>query len=229
MPMELHLFSTPGAGFDIRWVLEACRTCLKDKPAASVAYLPLASLYTEKWLEQTRRQFEGLAKIELINTETMDLPEMEAILRRVSLVYIPGGNAFLLNHRLHVSRLMPHLRKKIQNGLPVVAFSAGAVVCGPNVLTSNDLNMVPTAHFDGLGITPFNLNVHYTDDAVRDDWLIEYQSFHDNPVIMLQDGAYLKIRGKAATLVQGAAWHWRAGREKERLAVGESFTANRGE
>jgi len=38
-----------------------------------------------------------------------------------------------------------------KNGLPAVAFSAGVVVCGPNVLTSNDLNPVPTMHFDGLG------------------------------------------------------------------------------
>jgi dipeptidase E len=224
--MELHLFSTPGPGLDIRWVLEACRTCLHGKPDASVAYLPLASLSTEKWLDQTRKYFAGLAEIELINTETMEQPEMEAILRRASLAYIPGGNAFLLNHRLHVGRLMPYLRKKIHNGLPVVAFSAGTVVCGPNILTSNDLNMVPTPHFDGIEATPFNFNVHYADEAGRDDWLMEYHSFHDNPVIMLEDGAYLKVLGKATTLVQGDAWCWRPGHEKERLTAGKQISPN---
>jgi peptidase E len=224
--MELHLFSTPGPGFDIGWVLEACRACLHDKTDGTVAYLPLASLYTEKWLEQTRKAFKGVARIEPVNTETMELPAMEDLVRRAALAYIPGGNVFLLNHRLHASRLMPYLRKKIRNGLPVVAFSAGAVVCGPNILTSNDLNMIPTSSFDGLDVTPFNFNVHYTDDAQRDDWLVEYHSFHDNPVIMLEDGAYVKIEGERTTLVRGAAWCWRAGLEKERLDVGAKIPAN---
>lgn len=224
--IELHLFSTPGPGFDISWVLEACRLCLRDRTDATVAYLPLASLFAEKWLDQTRKSFKGLARIQPVNTETMELAEMESVLRRASLAYIPGGNAFLLNHRLQVSRLLPYLSRKIQNGLPVVAFSAGTVVCGPNVLTSNDLNMVPTPHFNGLNVTSFSFNVHYVDTAERDDWLADYHSFHDNPVIMLEDGAYLKIHGKAATLVQGSAWCWRAGRDKEKLAVGESISVS---
>ena len=67
---------------------------------------------------------------------------MEAILRRAAAVYIPGGNTFLLNHRLHAGGLLPYLRKKIQTGLPVAAFSAGTILCGPNILTSKDMNTV---------------------------------------------------------------------------------------
>lgn len=224
--MELHLFSTPGPGFDISWVLEACRAVLRGRADATVAYLPLASLFMEKWLDQTEKAFKGLARIEIINSDTMDLPEMEGILRRAALAYIPGGNTFLLGHRLHISRLMPYLRKKVQSGLPVVAFSAGAIVCGPNILTSNDLNMVPTPYFDGLKLTPFNFNVHYVDEALRDDWLAEYHSFHDNPVIMLEDGAYVRIEGKATTLVRGDAWCWRPGKQKERLTAGQVVAPN---
>ena len=226
MSLELHLFSTPGPGFDITWVLEACKRVLRDRREATIAYLPQASLAAEKWLKETERAFRDLARISMIDTETMELAEMEAVLRRAALVYIPGGNTFLLNHRLHTSRLLPSLRKKAQNGLPVVAFSAGAVVCGPNILTSNDLNLVPTPHFDGLGLTPFNFNVHYSDDARRDDWLHEYYSFHDNPVIMLEDGAYLKVAGKATTLERGDAWCWRAGQEKEKLSPGKPISPN---
>jgi dipeptidase E len=218
--MELHLFSTPGPGLDIKWVLDACREVLGARREATVAYLPQASLEAEKWLRETERSFRHLAQISMINTETMELDEMESILRRAALVFLPGGNGFLLNHRLHTSRLLPALRKKIHNGLPVVAFSAGTVVCGPNVLTSNDLNMVPTNHFAALGVTPFNFNVHYDDSAERDNWLIEYHSFHDNAVIMLKDGAYIKVAGKNSTLVRGDAWLWRAGREKEKLVPG---------
>jgi peptidase E len=207
----------------MRWVVDACRSVLGERREASVAYMPMASLRAEKWLKQTEKAFQNLARIELINTETMELSEMEGIVRRAALAYLPGGNTFLLNHRLHVSRLMPYLRKKIRSGLPVVAFSAGAIACGPNILTTLDLNMVPTPHFDGLQATPFNIHAHYVDEAPRDEWLAEYHSFHDNAILMLEDGAYVRITGKETTLVRGPAWLWRAGREKEKLSDGQSI------
>ena len=217
---NLHLFSSPGKD-DIRYIVEASRSYLKEKDDATVAYLPLASLYAERWQEATENSFKSLARLETINAETMSLTQMEDIIRRASLVYIPGGNTFLLNHRLHVSRLMLFLRKKVQAGLPVVAFSAGAILCGPNILTSKDMNTVAASTFEGLNVTPFNFSPHYPLDAygqsVKDDWLADYHFFHDNPVVMISDGAYVKVIGKKTTLVRGEAWILRKGQEKEKL------------
>ncbi len=219
MPVDLHLFSTPGER-DIKWVVDAAAPYLRGKQDPILAYLPLAELYGERTLEPTERAFRGLARIETINAEVMDEPQMESIIRRAAVAYISGGNTFLLNHRLHTSGLFPYLRKKLESGLPLVAFSAGAVLCGPNILTSNDLNMVPTPHFDGLHLTPFNFNVHYADEAARDNRLADYHVFHDNPILLMEDGAYIRVRGKAAKLVRGPAWIWHAGHEKERLQTG---------
>jgi peptidase E len=217
---NLHLFSIPGKD-DIRDILEASRPYLKGRDDATVAYIPLASLYSERWQEDTESSFKSLARLETINAETMSLTQMEDIVRRASLVYIPGGNTFLLNHRLHISRLMIFLRKKIQAGLPVVAFSAGTILCGPNILTSKDMNTVETSYFEGLNMTPFNFFAHYAMDAygqsVHDDWLSDYHFFHDNPVIMMSDSAYVKVDGKKTTLVRGEAWILRKGQEKEKL------------
>ncbi len=224
---NLHLFSSSGND-DIRYILEASRPYLEGKPDATVAYLPLASLYVERWEESTEGAFKSLARLETINAETMSLTQMEDIIRRASLVYIPGGNTFLLNHRLHISRLMLFLRKKVQAGLPVVAFSAGTVLCGPNILTANDMNTVSTSFFEGLNVTPFNFFPHYAADAygqsVQDEWLGDYQFFHDNPVIILSDGAYVKVDGKKTTLVRGEAWILRKDQEKERLEEGKLIT-----
>ncbi|MBI3150648.1 MAG: Type 1 glutamine amidotransferase-like domain-containing protein, partial [Chloroflexi bacterium] len=145
-----------------------------------------------------------------------------------SLVYIPGGNTFLLNHRLHISGVMPYLKKKVQAGLPLVGFSAGAIVCGPNILTSNDLNTVGTSFFEGLNATPFNFSPHYPLDShgqsVKDEWLSDYHFFHDNPVIMLSDGAYVRVDGRKTTLVCGEAYILRKDQEKERLEEGKLIT-----
>ncbi len=224
---NLHLFSSPGKE-DIRYIIEASRPYLKDRDDATVAYLPLASLYAERWQVDTENSFKSLARLETINAETMSLTQMEDIIRRASLVYISGGNTFLLNHRLHVSRLMLFLRKKVQAGLPVVAFSAGTILCGPNILTSKDMNTVATSTFEGLNVTPFNFSPHYPLDAygqsVKDDWLADYHFFHDNPVVMLSDGAYVKVIGKKTTLVRGEAWILRKGQEKEKLEEHQLIT-----
>jgi peptidase E len=227
---NLHLFSSPGKD-DIRYIIEASRPYLEGKPDATVAYLPLASLFVERWQEYVEDSFKGLARLETINTELMSLPAMEDIIRRASLVYIPGGNTFLLNHRLHVSHLMIFLRKKVQAGLPVVAFSAGAILCGPNILTSKDLNTVGTSFFEGLSATPFNFSPHYPLDnygqSVKDDWLSDYHFFHDNPIVMMSDGAYVKVDGKKTILVRGEAWIWRKDHEKERLEENKLITSIR--
>ena len=225
--INLHLLSTPGDR-DIRWVVDACRPYLDDRDEPSVAFMPQASLNVNQWLDYTVREFKGLAQIELLDTERMDLPTMESIIRRARVVYISGGNTFLLNHRLHISGLMPFLRKKVQAGLPVVGFSAGMIVCGPNILTSKDMNSVETNRFDGLNATPFNFLAHYDADAYgqsaqHDDWLSDYHVFHDNAVILLNDGAYVKVEGKKTMLVRGDAWILRKDSEKEKLEVGETI------
>ena len=235
--MHLHLFSNPGDG--IRNIIEVSRPYLKDKDEPTVAYLPLASLYAEKWLDDNERAFKGLARLDMVNAELMTQKEIEEVIRRATLVYIPGGNTFLLNHRLHASGVMPYLRKKVAAGLPLVAFSAGMVVCGPNILTSKDMNTVGTSHFDGLNVSPFNFFAHYALDAygqsrsphspfeqragqsVQDEWLADYHFFQDNPVIMLCDGAYVKVNGKKTTLMSGEAWILRKDTEKEKLEEGK--------
>jgi len=87
------------------------------------------------------------------------------------------------------------------------------------------LNAVETPHFAGLNASPFNFFAHYMPDtygmSAHDDWLSDYHTFHDNPVIMLCDGAYVKVEGKKTTLVRGDAWILRRGAEKEKLEPGK--------
>jgi dipeptidase E len=225
--MNLHLLSTPGEN-DIRYIVEACRPYLKDKINPTVAFMPLAS-HANDWMDYTTRQFDGLGKIERINTDSMSLDEMKEIISQASVTYISGGNTFLLNHRLHTSGLMSYLRESILNGLPLVGFSAGAILCGANILTSEDMNMIETNHFAGLNLSPFNYFVHYPEDDSKreyaDGWLEWYHVYHENPVIIMADGAYIKVDDNETTLIQGDAWILRKGSQKEKLAVGKIISA----
>lgn len=224
MSSNLHLFSSPGER-DIDDIVEACRPYVDGKEEPTIAYLPLASLYAERWLEMTEDAFKGLAELKTINTELMTQKTIESIIRDAHVVYVPGGNTFLLNHRLHASGVMPFLQKRIQSGFPYVGFSAGAILCGPNILTSKDLNAVGTSFFKGLNAFPFNVSPHYPLDgygqSVKDDWLADYHFFYDNPVIMLCDGAYVKSEKGKTSLVRGEAYILRKDSEKERLDEGQ--------
>ena len=224
MSSNLHLFSSPGER-DIRYIVDACRQYCEGKDDPTIAFLPLAFLDGEKWLDYTKQQFKGLARVEVINTERMTPKEIENILRECVVAYFSGGNTFLLNHRLHASGVMPFLKKKVQAGLPVVGFSAGAMLCGPNILTANDMNAVQTTSFSGLNAVPFNFFSHYSTDgyiqSMQDDWLSDFHIFHDNPVVMMCDGSYAKTEKGKTTLVRGEAYILRKDSEKERLEEGQ--------
>jgi hypothetical protein len=80
MPVNLHLFSSSGED-DIRYIVEASRPYFEGRDEPTLAYLPMASL-SDAWLAYVRKAFHGLAKVEMINTETMTFAEMESILRK---------------------------------------------------------------------------------------------------------------------------------------------------
>ena len=228
--MELHLFSTSGE-HDIEFILEACSSILEGLPGPVVAYLPAASVH-RRWVRETRAAFRGLAQIVAINPETHPPERIRAILDQASMLYIPGGNTYLLSQRLHACllperggsgglgsvTLLAEIRARLRASLPLVAFSAGAVLCGVDILTTNDINCCGCTQFDGLGLLPFNLNVHYPgDDATRqarDERLQEYLAFHPGIVVALEDGAYLRVLGEEISLIRGTAWRLERGAHK---------------
>ena len=86
----------------------------------------------------------------------------------IEALIVPGGNTYALLQRLLQSRLLGFLRTLIRDGLPYVGSSAGVNVVGPNILTTNDWNVVGLTKFEGLDLVPFNVNPHYFEQAPLD-------------------------------------------------------------
>jgi dipeptidase E len=82
-------------------------------------------------------------------------------------------------------------------------------VAGPNILTTNDWNVVGLDRFEALGLVPFNINPHYVErsssDApnseTRDHRIREYHQVHHNPVVAIQETAVLRIVDTRVTIV----------------------------
>ena len=208
MPIDLHLLSSSGED-DIRYIIEACRPYLQAQAKPVAAFMAWAAV-NHDWLPYTQKAFAGLAEVAALEPAPDALAENERILERCGVLFISGGNTYLLNHRLHESALFSPLRRRILDGLPVVGFSAGALLCGPNILTTHDINMLPTSHFDSLNLLPYNLAPHYpAADAPRedeDDWLSDYHAAHTNSILALEDGAWVRWNGQALEHIRGTAW-----------------------
>jgi peptidase E len=218
MNINLHLLSTPGEG-DIRYILQACRPYLEAQSSPLVAYLPWAAV-GNNWLEYTRQAFAGLAEVGYLDYPTTSLIEAEQIMKQAGAIYISGGNTYLLNHRLHESGLFEHLRRHAEEGLPVVGFSAGALICGANILTTHDINMIPTTHFTALELLPYNIVAHYPGDETaqtkEDDWLSDYHVLHDKPILALEDGATVWYTRDRLQVLGGNVWQIEKGKKRMR-------------
>jgi dipeptidase E len=180
-----------------------------------IAFVTAATLHDEAlYFERVRATLappppDG-AGLELIHLRWDDQP-LETLAAAEAL-FMGGGNTYALLKRLKASGLLETIRERVKAGMPYMGASAGANVAGPNILTTNDWNVVALERFDALGLVPFNINPHYqeTDPAMaaysetRDDRIREYHAVHANPVVGLEEGSWLVVENGSVT-VRGSA------------------------
>ena len=153
-----------------------------------------------------------------------------ATLAEADALFVGGGNTYALLARLRAAGLLEPIRARVRDGMPYVGSSAGGNVAGPNILTTNDWNVVALDAFDALGLVPFNINPHYleTDPAMapgsetRDTRIAEYHTVNANPVVGIEEGTLLRVEGAAATVLgRGRVKLFERGRAPRWLATGE--------
>ncbi len=128
-------------------------------------------------------------------------------LERAEALFVGGGNTYVLLKRLRDSGLLGAVRARVRAGMPYLGASAGSNVAGPSILTTNDWNVVGLDRFDALGLVGFNINPHYkeTDPAMapfsetRDERIREYHVSNANPVLGLEEGAFVVVEDGAVT------------------------------
>jgi dipeptidase E len=133
----------------------------------------------------------------------------QATLGAADVLFIGGGNTYALLQRLRDAALLGPIRERVAAGMPYLGSSAGSNVAGPNVLTTNDWNVVGASRFDALGLVPYNINPHYleTDPAMapysetRDERIREYHAVRANPVVGIEEGTLLRVDGPVTTVL----------------------------
>ncbi len=184
-------------------------------PLRRVAFVTAANLFDEPAsFERARAALappppEG-AGLELDHLR-WDARPLETLARAEAL-YMGGGNTYALLKRLRATGLIDAIRARVAAGMPYAGASAGSNVAGPNILTTNDWNVVALDRFEALGLVPFNINPHYkdTDPAMapysetRDDRIREYHAVNANAVVGLEEGSWV-IAEEGAVTARGTA------------------------
>jgi dipeptidase E len=181
-------------------------------PVERVAFVTAANLHDETvYFERVRAMLappppEG-AGLELAHLRWDDRPL--PTLSRVDALFMGGGNTYALLRRLRESGLLAPIRERVDAGMPYAGASAGSNVAGPNILTTNDWNVVALDRFEALGLVGFNINPHYKEldpamapySETRDDRIREYHAVNANPVLGLEEGALVRVANGACTVL----------------------------
>ncbi|HVA65381.1 MAG TPA: dipeptidase PepE [Elusimicrobiota bacterium] len=200
-----------------------------------VAFLTAANLQDEDaYFERVRRALEPAAPegagLSLIHLRWNSRP-LETLAQAEAL-FVGGGNTFALLQRLQSSGLLDAVGEKVRSGMPYAGSSAGSNVAGPNILTTNDWNVVGLARFDALELVPFNINPHYKEadpamaqfSETRDDRIAEYHAVRKNPVLGIEEGSWVQVENGRATLEgQSRAKLFRRGAPSQWLKAGEDL------
>ncbi len=125
----------------------------------------------------------------------------------VEALFMGGGNTYALLGRLASAGLLGPIRERVAAGMPYMGASAGSNVAGPNILTTNDWNVVALGRFEALGLVPFNINPHYREadplmapfSETRDDRIREYHVVNANPVVGLEEGSWVIVENGTVT------------------------------
>ncbi len=185
--------------------------------------IPTSTERMDAYTEYMRPRFEemgyNLTGIHQAKNPVKAVEEAEA-------VYVGGGNTFDLLSALQQRRLIEPLQKRIREGMPYMGVSAGTVIAGMNICSSND-NAKPLPDLDSLEAVPFNIKPHYFDkvtvsDEVRTritefapevvalidhqgeshkDRIMEFHHHFPYNVVGLREGAMLKVKGDSVTLL----------------------------
>lgn len=159
-------------------------------------------------------------------------PEPAEAVARAEAIVVGGGNTFHLLKTLYEQGLVAAIRERARSGAPYLGWSAGSNVAGLSIRTTNDMPIVEPPSFEALGLVPFQINPHYTEETIpnhagetRAERILEFTTANPGvPVVALREGSTLRLEGgKLELLGEKPAKLFVSGREPEEHAPGASL------
>ena len=168
--------------------------------AGSVLFVPFA-LHDQA--AYTRRAVDRLGELGYRVEPLVEGPGAPAAVARADAIFVGGGNTFRLLDRLQRCGALEAIRRSVRQGIPYMGASAGTVIAGPTIRTTNDMPIVEPASLQSLGLVTFQINCHYLDadpgsrhmGETREERLLQFLEDNDAVVAGLREGAMLEVSG----------------------------------
>ena len=193
--------STNAGGDMLEHALDAVASTLSG--IDSLVFVPYALADWDAYTEKTRRALGDICPV--VGVHRLHREEVE----QAPAFFVGGGNTFRLLDRMQREGLVDLIRKRVADGAAYLGASAGSVVAGPSIKTTNDMPIVQPSTFAALGLLGFHLNCHYLDPPsgprlfmgeTRDERLTEFLEENDSEVVCLREGAWLAADGDRISL-----------------------------
>ena len=207
------------------------------RKAGEVLFIPYARPDGMSYIEYTAIARKAFNKIDinLYGIHEMNSPK-EAIVNAKG-IFTGGGNTFVLLNTLYQNKLITPLRQAINSGTPYLGTSAGSNICGPSIMTTNDMPIVYPPSFEALGILPFNINPHYLDanpesthmGETRETRIKEYLVFNNTPVLGIREGGWVRYHKHRISLEGNTSSRWFEQNHKPRELSPGSLLYKQGE
>jgi dipeptidase E len=168
------------------------------------------------WLKEETDKLVGLgfSEVELDLRRYFGAPDrLKRFLSNVDLVWINGGNAFILRRAMKQSGFDMLIKSAVARDEIVYAgFSAGAVIACDSLKgleLTDDPQEVPPGYdanivWEGLGFVPFALAVHFRSDHLESESVDREIAFYEAagiPYRTLRDGEVLVIHDRREKIV----------------------------
>ncbi|WP_016989951.1 dipeptidase PepE [Flavobacterium sp. ACAM 123] len=169
----------------------------------TILFIPYARPSGISHEQYTAKAALAFAKINIAVQGIHEFDDAASAVESAEGIFTGGGNTFVLVAELYKNNIMNALEASIKKGTPYLGTSAGSVICGLTMQTTNDMPIVYPPSFKTLGILPFDLNAHFLDadlqskhmGETRDTRIKEFHAYNTIPVLGLREGSWLKVDG----------------------------------
>ncbi len=178
------------------------------KKPLNVLFIPYAAI-NFSYDEYETKVIQSLSGIPYPITGIHRYKEPLQAIRNADVIITGGGNTWKLTRILHENKLIALIRDKVKNGTPYIGWSAGSNVACPTLCTTNDMPVTDPHSFETIGLVPFQINSHYTDEVIpnhggesRETRIKEYITENRNIYVAgLREGTFLHLENTGLKLI----------------------------
>lgn len=180
---------------------EIAKMLLADGFAGKLLFLTTASEVEKgdlSWLAADRKPLTD-AGLDVFNyTVTNKTPsEVEKALEGVGAVCVAGGNTYFLLEQVRNSGFDQIITKRVQEGMPYIGSSAGALLAGPSIETSlDDPSITPKlTNYTGLELCTISVRPHWGSAHFQDAYQHEFKRLYslNKSMVLLTDTEFMVV------------------------------------